>query len=258
MSCLDTFCILHFEEREEYSRMTEKGLELDKADFAVNGYEVDKEKYPRYGPKEASSSGRGEMKMDDAMTVDLSEEESDDDDDNLLLPRQENTATEPIPLESSEDEDEEANSEGQSVPLIGSRLGAVSVGEEENEELARARRQATPWKLFVSSSQPSPSDPRQESRPSFSSPSLPLNPSNSRRSKRIAESEDRRRQRAMDDPDTPMLVASQASVNETPNPAANNVNMIMVSMLQKMQENQEASNKRNFDILEQHRLDTKM
>jgi hypothetical protein len=32
----------------------------------------------------------------------------------------------------------------------------------------------------------------------------------------------------------------------------------MVSMLQKMQENQEASNKRNFDILEQHRLDTKM
>jgi hypothetical protein len=156
MSYLDTFCISHFEEREEYSRMTEKGLELDKADFAVNGYEVVEEKYPRHGPKDASSSGRGKMKMDDAMTVDLSEEESDDDDDDLLLPRQENTAAEPIPLESSEDEDEEAHSEGQSVPLIGSRLGAMSVGKEENEELARARGQATPRKLFVSLSQPSP------------------------------------------------------------------------------------------------------
>ena len=46
MSCLDTFCILHFEEREEYSLMTEKGLELDKADFAINVYEIYKEKYP--------------------------------------------------------------------------------------------------------------------------------------------------------------------------------------------------------------------
>jgi hypothetical protein len=44
MSCLETFWISHFEEREEYSRMTKKGLELDKADFAVNGYEVDEEK----------------------------------------------------------------------------------------------------------------------------------------------------------------------------------------------------------------------
>jgi hypothetical protein len=113
--------------------------------------------------------------MDDAMTVDLSEEESDDDDDDLLQPGQENTAVEPIPLETSEDEDKEAHSEGQSVPLIGSRLGAMSVGEEENEELARARGQATPRKLFVSSSQPSPCDPRRESQPSFSLSLQPLN-----------------------------------------------------------------------------------
>jgi hypothetical protein len=37
----------HFEEREKFSRMTEKGLELDKANFAVNGYKVDEEQYPR-------------------------------------------------------------------------------------------------------------------------------------------------------------------------------------------------------------------
>ena len=75
--------------------------------------------------------------------------------------------------------------------MIGSRLGGVSVGEEENEDLAKARLQAIPWKLFVSTSQPSLSDPRQESRPSFSLPLPPLNPSNMRRSKLIAESEDR-------------------------------------------------------------------
>ena len=42
MSCLDTFCISYFEEREEYSCMIEKGLELNKTDVAVNGHEVDK------------------------------------------------------------------------------------------------------------------------------------------------------------------------------------------------------------------------
>ena len=78
MSCLDTFYILHFEEREEYSRMTEKGLELNKADFSINGYKVDKVKYPRYRLKEPFSSGRGKIKMDDAMMIDLSKEESDD------------------------------------------------------------------------------------------------------------------------------------------------------------------------------------
>jgi hypothetical protein len=54
-----------------------------------------------------------------------------------------------------------------------------------------------------------------------------------------------------------MVVPSQASVSESPNPAID-VNLIMLNMLQKRQENQEASNKRNVDMLEQHWLDTKM
>ena len=86
MSCLDTFCISNFEERKEYSRMIEKDLELDMADFAVNGYKVDEVKYPQHRPKEPSSSSKGKIKMDDAMIIDLSENESDndDDDDNLV------------------------------------------------------------------------------------------------------------------------------------------------------------------------------
>jgi hypothetical protein len=38
--------------------MTEKRLKLDKADFVVNGYEVDKEKYPRQLDKEDLRVGR--------------------------------------------------------------------------------------------------------------------------------------------------------------------------------------------------------
>ena len=53
MSCLNTFCISHFKEREEYSQMTEKGLELDKADFIVNKYKVDELKYLRHHDKDA-------------------------------------------------------------------------------------------------------------------------------------------------------------------------------------------------------------
>ena len=86
------------------------------------------------------------MKIDDTMTIDLSKEESDDDDDNdeLIQLGQENTIVQLISLEASDDEEEEAHLEGQSIPLIGSRLDVVSVSKEENEDLERARLQATP------------------------------------------------------------------------------------------------------------------
>jgi hypothetical protein len=54
-----------------------------------------------------------------------------------------------------------------------------------------------------------------------------------------------------------MVVPSQVSVSESPNPITD-VNLMMLNMFQKIQENQEASNKRNMDMLEQHRLDTEM
>ena len=61
----------------------------------------------------------------------------------------------------------------------------------------------------------------------------------------------------MDDLDTPMLVVSQASVSKSLNPPAN-VTQVLMTMLQKMQDSQEASNKRNLDLLEQRRLDMEM
>ena len=94
------------------------------------------------------------MKADDALTIDLSEEESDgsDQDAKFIQLGQEDTGVQLVSLEASDEEAEEAQAEGHSVPLIGSWLGVVNVNEDENEELARARLQATPWKLFVSTS----------------------------------------------------------------------------------------------------------
>jgi hypothetical protein len=176
------------------------------------------------------------MKANEVMIVDLSDEDIDD--ENIVLLGGENATLESNAQKSSDEmEEEEGNSEGQSIPLIGSRLGVVSIGEEENEEFTRVRGQATPWRLFDSSSQPSPSDLRQESRSSLLSPSLLPNPSRSQRGKCPVDSDDRRRQRVLDDEDTSMIIALQALVSKFQNPPTNNMNLIMLNMLQKIQEN---------------------
>ena len=230
MSCLNTFYISHFEEKEMYSKMAEVGLQLDKVDFAVNGYEVDEGKYPRQGPKEPSTSRRKKMKVGEALTIDLSEEESTESnqENEFVQLGQEDTSLQLVSLHASnEEEEEELHSEGQLVPLMRSRLGVVNIDENENKDLARVRFQATPQKLFISMSPPSPFDQRREGRPSISTPLPPLNPPNPRRNKRIAESIDRRRPSAANDPETPQLVASQASVSEFPDPPINMVQMMM-------------------------------
>lgn len=80
MSCFDTFCISYFKDRDKFSQITEKGLELDKANFAVNGYKVDKEQYLRQTDKDESSSGKAKIKADEVLAVDLSEEDMDNED----------------------------------------------------------------------------------------------------------------------------------------------------------------------------------
>ena len=81
------------------------------------------------------------MKMDDTMTIDLSSDKSDDEyeDEDVVQLGQENITAELVSLEASSEEMEEAQLEGQSVPLLGSRLGAVDYDEEETKDLARAR-----------------------------------------------------------------------------------------------------------------------
>jgi hypothetical protein len=114
------------------------------------------------------------MRADDAMTLVLPKETSNNDDD---VPMGDKDATPNLDaIDLSDDDDDEGHLEEQSIPLVGSRLGAATVMEEKNEELARARGQATPRKLFDSLSQPSSSNLRRESRPLLSSPSLPPNP----------------------------------------------------------------------------------
>jgi hypothetical protein len=43
---LDTFCIAHFKEWDDFVRITEKGLLLDKTDFSEKGNKIDKQKFP--------------------------------------------------------------------------------------------------------------------------------------------------------------------------------------------------------------------
>jgi hypothetical protein len=86
-------------------------------------------------------NGKEKMKADEVMTIDLFEEDTGDED--MVSFGDENATFDPDAQESSDYDNDEGNSKRQSIPLIGSRLGVVSIGEEENEELARARGQAT-------------------------------------------------------------------------------------------------------------------
>jgi hypothetical protein len=111
--------------------MTKKGLEVDKKNFAINGYKVDEEQYPRLPDKDVSSRGKAKMKA-----IDLSKEDMNDED--VVPLGDENATLDPNAHESSDDDDDEGDSKGQSIPLIRLWLGVVSVGDEENEELAKA------------------------------------------------------------------------------------------------------------------------
>ena len=162
-----------------------------------------------------SLSSKAKMKADEVMIVDLSKEDMDNED--VVPLGDENTTLDPDAQQSSDNDNDKGNLEGQIIPFIGLWLGIVSVREEENEELARVRGQATPQKLFNSSSQPSPSDLWQESCNSLSSPSLLSNPSRSRRVKCLVDSDNMCRERVLDDVDAPMIFALQASISESQN-----------------------------------------
>jgi hypothetical protein len=73
MSCLDTFCVYHLEGRNDFICV------LDKVDFAINGYEVDEEKYPKNPKKALPSSERDKqniyvLKLDDDSYKDMEAE----------------------------------------------------------------------------------------------------------------------------------------------------------------------------------------
>ena len=85
MSYLDKFCILHFEENNEFICVTKKELLLNKAHFAVNGYGMDEETYPKNTNKAASMSGKDKKKADEVMKDDLSNEDPEEEEDAIAL-----------------------------------------------------------------------------------------------------------------------------------------------------------------------------
>jgi hypothetical protein len=117
MSCLDTFCISHFKERDDFIGVTEKGLTLDKADFSEKGYNIDESKYPRNPDKAVSSSGNGKKKVDEL--IDL----FDDDEDEVMWedPKAIGLGKEMLE-EHTEEEYEEVEVGSGEIPLEGCQL----------------------------------------------------------------------------------------------------------------------------------------
>ena len=71
-------CISYFEERDDFIRVTEKGLTLDKVDFSKKGYKIDETKYPWNPNKAAASSGKGKKEVHELFYF------SDDDEDEIM------------------------------------------------------------------------------------------------------------------------------------------------------------------------------
>jgi hypothetical protein len=134
MSCLDTFCISHFKERDDFIGVTKKRLTLDKADFSEKGYKIDESKYPRNPDKAASSSGKGKKKVDEL--IDL----SDDDEDEVMWEDPEAVGLgEEMLEEHTEEEYEEAEVGGGEIPLEGCQLEGATAGTADSGDLARDR-----------------------------------------------------------------------------------------------------------------------
>ena len=84
------------------------------------------------------------MKADEVM-IDVPSNKDKDDEDIVPL-GDDNAILEHGAQESSDKKEDEGNSKRQSILLVGLWLDVVSIREEEGEELARMRGQATPWR----------------------------------------------------------------------------------------------------------------
>ena len=76
MSQLDSLCIGHFDERDNFILITEKGLLLDKANFSKKGYRIDERKFLRNPEKAFLSSGKGKHEVDELINLFDDEQEN--------------------------------------------------------------------------------------------------------------------------------------------------------------------------------------
>jgi hypothetical protein len=127
--------------------MTKKGLLLNKAHFAINGYGMDDETYPQNTNKASSMSGKGKKKADEVMKDDLSDEDMEEEEDAIAL-NDNVVILESGIQECSKDEELEASSRNDVHLLVGIRLGGRTADDEQREKLMRLRFQVIPQNLF--------------------------------------------------------------------------------------------------------------
>jgi hypothetical protein len=251
MSCLDAFIILHFEEKDEFVRVTKKGLLLDKADYSEKGYMIDEQKYPWIPDKAASSTGKGKKKVN--KPIDL----SDDEEDEEMWKQPGETGVGDEGLEGDEDEEEEeAEVGGGIVPLEGAQLGETIAVEDHSTDLARTTFGGTPWMLFTPEN---PSDQlalmpcRHSKRPSQSSQDFsPLLPPNPQRKRKAPEMQigSVPRMHLLPDKSETMQVASQAFVSVEEDTEMGTMKAMMKEMFSEFKTSWK---KMNETILEQSR-----
>ena len=139
MSCLDAFIISHFEEKNEFMRVTEKGLLLNKVNFSEKWYKIDKQKFPWIPNKIASPSDKGKKKVDELINLSDNKEDQEIWED-LGMPGLGDDR-----LEGNDDEEEEeAKVGGGAILLGGAQLKETAAGEEHSSDLAKAILKGTP------------------------------------------------------------------------------------------------------------------
>ena len=65
MSWLNSICIDHFDEQDNFISIIEKDLLPNKVDFLEKDYRIDEQKFPRNPEKASSSSSKEKQKVDE-------------------------------------------------------------------------------------------------------------------------------------------------------------------------------------------------
>lgn len=134
---------------------------------------MDEDQLPRNPGKTMFSSGRGKQNIDVIMLDNDFDKNTEIKGEAIVLGNDAHNFDAVIEERSDDKEFEECTRDNL-IPLVGVQLGGIAIGDENGEELTRARHQATPQKLF--NNQLSPFQLEEEIRLTQPSPKLPSNP----------------------------------------------------------------------------------
>jgi hypothetical protein len=141
------FCIFHVEEKEEFIRVIKKGLQLVKADFAINNHVVNEQRNFQNLVKAESTINKDKTKVGEVMDNDDSDKEMEAKEFSITLDNN-LRILEPGIQGCSKVKEMEALSKEYTILLVGVPLGGVTSNEAGTKDRMRSRFQVTFWILF--------------------------------------------------------------------------------------------------------------